>query len=143
MLTRSNRTLATAAVDPKFHPDADGRWPIYVSRNEDVRKIARQIRQDLPPASFAKIELRVLPDDPSKLDEQGLLYLPQPYVVPGGRLMKCTVGDSYFIQTGLLRDGELDLAKDMADNFVYEIREYGKILTPTGPTISLVRSRLF
>ena len=36
--------------------------------------------------------------------------------------------DTYFIQVGLLRDGEVEPAKDMADNFVYEIRNFGKIL---------------
>jgi alpha,alpha-trehalase len=36
--------------------------------------------------------------------------------------------DSYFIQLGLLKDGEIELAKNMADNFLYEIRRYGKIL---------------
>jgi alpha,alpha-trehalase len=140
VLTRSNHTLATAAVDPKFHADPDGRWPIYVSRSEDLRRIARQIRQELSPAAFAKIELRALPDDPSKLDEPGLLYLPHPYVVPGGRFNEMYGWDSFFIQTGLLRDGELDLAKDMADNFLYEIREYGKILN-ANRTYYLTRSQ--
>ena len=140
VLTRSNRTLATAAVDPKFHPDADGRWPIYVSRGEDVRKIARQIRQDLTTSAFSKIELCVLPEDPSKLDEPGLLYLPHPYVVPGGRFNEMYGWDSFFIQVGLLRDGELDLAKNMADNFLYEIREYGKILN-ANRTYYLTRSQ--
>ena len=140
VLTRSNRTLATAAVDPKFHPDPDGRWPIYVSKSEDVRRIARQIRQEMSPAAFAKIELRILPDDPSKLEEQGLLYLPNPYVVPGGRFNEMYGWDSYFIQVGLLRDGEIELAKDMADNFLYEIKEYGKILN-ANRTYYLTRSQ--
>jgi alpha,alpha-trehalase len=35
--------------------------------------------------SFAKIELRQLPDEHAAIREQGLLYLPFPYVVPGGR----------------------------------------------------------
>jgi len=140
LLTRSNHMLATAAVDPKFHADPDGRWPVYVSRSEDIRKIARQIRQELPPAAFAKIELRVLPDDPSKVDEPGLLYLPLPYVVPGGRFNEMYGWDSFFIQIGLLRDGELDLAKNMADNFLYEIREYGKILN-ANRTYYLTRSQ--
>ncbi len=48
--------------------------------------------------------------------------------------------DSYFIQLGLLRDGETDLAKDMADNFLYEIREYGKILN-ANRTYYLTRSQ--
>jgi alpha,alpha-trehalase len=140
VLTRSNHTLATAAVDPKFHPDPDGRWPIYVSRAEDIKKIARQIRQELSPANFAKIELRVLPEDTSKLEEPGLLYLPDPYVVPGGRFNEMYGWDSYFIQVGLLRDGEIDLAKDLADNFLYEIREYGKILN-ANRTYYLTRSQ--
>ena len=36
--------------------------------------------------------------------------------------------DSFFIEMGLLRDGQFGLAKDMADNFLYEVREYGKVL---------------
>src|SRR5437660_5992961 len=36
--------------------------------------------------------------------------------------------DSYFIALGLLRDGRIDLAKSMADNFIYEITRYGAIL---------------
>jgi alpha,alpha-trehalase len=34
--------------------------------------------------------------------------------------------DSYFILLGLVRDGELKLAKDMTDNCIYEIEHYGK-----------------
>jgi hypothetical protein len=64
----------------------------------------------------------------ARVQSQGLLYLPSPYVVPGGRFNEMYGWDSYFIQLGLLRDGEVILAKDMADNFLYEIREYGKIL---------------
>jgi hypothetical protein len=36
VLTRSNRNLATAAVDPKFKPLPNGRWPVYVPANENV-----------------------------------------------------------------------------------------------------------
>src|SRR5690348_6561634 len=48
--------------------------------------------------------------------------------------------DSYFIQKGLLRDGELELAKALVDNFLYEIREYGKILN-ANRTYYLTRSQ--
>jgi alpha,alpha-trehalase len=64
----------------------------------------------------------------TQLTEQGLLYLPRPYVVPGGRFNEMYGWDSYFIQIGLLHDGEIALAKDMTDDLVYEIRQYGKIL---------------
>jgi len=36
--------------------------------------------------------------------------------------------DSYFIQVGLLRDGETELAKNMIDNFLYQVEHYGKVL---------------
>jgi alpha,alpha-trehalase len=54
-----------------------------------------------------------------------VLYLPRAYVVPGGRFNEMYGWDRYFIQVGLLRDVEIDLARDMTDNFLYEIREYG------------------
>lgn len=140
VLTRSNRMLAAAVVDPKFHPGPDGRWPVYVSRNADSLRIQQQLRQELRPSDLEKIDLRTLPADLAALREPGLLYLPRPYVVPGGRFNEMYGWDSYFIQVGLLRDGEVDLARDLADNFLYEIREYGKILN-ANRTYYLTRSQ--
>jgi alpha,alpha-trehalase len=128
VLTRSNRNLANAAVDPKFKPLPNGRWPVYVPSKENPRLIADNLRHDMAPADFAKIEIRPLPADPARIQDQGLLYLPRPYVVPGGRFNEMYGWDSYFIQLGLLRDNDVPLARDMADNFLYEIRNYGKIL---------------
>lgn len=51
-----------------------------------------------------------------------------PFVVPGGRFNEMYGWDSYFESIGLIIDGKLDLAKAMADNFQYEINNYGKIL---------------
>ena len=127
-MTRSNRDLAKAAVDPKFHPLADGRWPVYLPASENAPAIERQLRAEMPPADFQKIEIRRLPLDLTKLQEPGLLYLPRPYVVPGGRFNEMYGWDSYFIQLGLLRDNQVGPAQDMADNFLYEIGNYGKIL---------------
>jgi alpha,alpha-trehalase len=127
-LTRSNARLADAAVDPKFKTAAGSRWPVYVSRKESLKNVEATLRSQMSQESFAKIELRQLPDDPREIREQGLLYLPHPYVVPGGRFNEMYGWDSYFIQVGLLRDGEIELAKDMADNFLYQIENYGKVL---------------
>ncbi|MGO4884501.1 MAG: trehalase family glycosidase [Bryobacteraceae bacterium] len=138
-LTRSNRNLATAAVDPKFSPLPNGRWPVYVPATENPRQIETQLRREMAPADMQKIEIRKLPDL-AQIKEQGLLYLPLPYVVPGGRFNEMYGWDSYFIQLGLLRDNDLDLAKDMADNFLYEIRNYGKILN-ANRTYYLTRSQ--
>ncbi len=128
VLTRSNRDLPKAAVDPKFHPDADGRWPVFVPRTENAPEIETRLEREIDPAAFKSIVIKPLPEDTSSMEEQGLLYLPRPYVVPGGRFNEMYGWDSYFIQVGLLRDNELDLAKDMTANFLYEVKNYGKIL---------------
>ena len=128
VLTRSNKDLPKAAVDPKFHPDADGRWPVFVPHTENASEIESALQKEIPPDAFKAIVIKVLPEDTSNMQEQGLLYLPKPYVVPGGRFNEMYGWDSYFIQLGLLRDNELELSKDMVDNFLYEIKNYGKIL---------------
>ena len=75
-----------------------------------------------------QIDIRTLPRDVLSIRDHGLLYLPRPYVVPGGRFNEMYGWDSYFIQVGLLRDGELERARDIVENFVYEILHYGTIL---------------
>jgi alpha,alpha-trehalase len=60
-------------------------------------------------------------------EENGNLY-GLPFVVPGGRFNEFYGWDSYFEALGLLADKRVDLAKSMVDNFIYEIRHYGKIL---------------
>ena len=64
----------------------------------------------------------------SEVQPPGLLYLPNSYVVPGGRFNEMYGWDSYFIIRGLVRDGELDLARNMIENFFFEIEHYGSIL---------------
>ena len=138
-LTRSNRGLASAAIDPKFRPDADGRWPVYVARTENLREVERDLRAQMTASDFARVELRALPANAGSA-APGLLYLPRPYVVPGGRFNEMYGWDSYFIQTGLLRDGELELARVMVENFLYEIERYGQILN-ANRTYYLTRSQ--
>ena len=124
-LTRSNAGLAKAAVDPKF--PVSGRAPVYVARDENFEDVAEKLRREMGESEFSRIDLRRLPANQSDISEQGLLYLPYPYVVPGGRFNEMYGWDSYFIQVGLLRNQEVRLAKNMTDNFLYEIAHYGKI----------------
>jgi alpha,alpha-trehalase len=65
---------------------------------------------------------------PSELPVEGLLYLPNPYVVPGGRFNEMYGWDSYFILLGLEHDGRRELARGMVENFFFEIAHYGAIL---------------
>lgn len=76
----------------------------------------------------------------SEVQPPGLLYLPNPYVVPGGRFNEMYGWDSYFIIRGLVRDGELDMARNMIENFFFEIEHYGAILN-ANRTYYLTRSQ--
>src|SRR4030095_5956814 len=125
-LTRSSAQLAKAAPDPKFKPMANGRWPVYVSSRENIKNIEQSLRAQMSPDDFATIEIRMLPEKLSEIQEHGLLYLPYPYVVPGGRFNEMYGWDSYFTQVGLVRDGEIQLARNMTDDFLYQIEHYGK-----------------
>ncbi len=127
-LTRSHKQLATAAEDPKFKPQPDGKWLVYIPADQNVQLISKQLNEEMAPADYAKIHLEALEQKGNSHQDAGLLYLPKPYVVPGGRFNEMYGWDSYFIQVGLLRDGLVPLAKDMADDFLYEVREYGKVL---------------
>ena len=83
-----------------------------------------------------KIEVRNLPRKithmgdvrVAEIPDEGLLYLPNPYVVPGGRFNEMYGWDSYFIILGLVEDKRVDLARDMVENFFFEIENYGAIL---------------
>jgi alpha,alpha-trehalase len=70
----------------------------------------------------------------------GLLFLEHPYVVPGGRFNEMYGWDSYFIIRGLLRAGDIDLARGMVDNFLFEIEHYGGVLN-ANRTYYLTRSQ--
>jgi alpha,alpha-trehalase len=102
---------------------------VYIAYTEDLDKIAKELAN-------CKVEVHRLPKpiknigdlDATKLPTPGLLYLPHPYVVPGGMFNEMYGWDSYFILRGLLVDGKNDLARGMVENFFYEIQNYGGIL---------------
>ena len=92
---------AVAAMQANCHVEVD-RLPRVIHRIGDVR--------------------------PTELPVEGLLYLPNRYVVPGGRFNEMYGWDSYFILLGLVRSGRNDLARGMVENFFFEIENYGAIL---------------
>ena len=83
-----------------------------------------------------KVDVQVLPRAigqfgdiaPSALARQGLLYLPHPYVVPGGFFNEMYGWDSYFIVLGLVADHREALARDMVENALFEVQYYGAVL---------------
>ena len=126
-LTRSARDLPKAAPDPKFRRAAGEPSPVYLAADESRTDTEQRLRAVLSAEELQRIELRTLPARADQVRDHGLLYVPYPYVVPGGRFNEMYGWDSYFIQLGLLRDGELELARNMTDNFLYEIEHYGMI----------------
>ena len=77
---------------------------------------------------------------PSDVATPGLLYLPNPYVVPGGRFNEMYGWDSYFILLGLLADHHVNVARGMVENFFFEIERYGNLLN-ANRTYYLTRSQ--
>jgi len=115
---------------------------LYLAAEESIPTAV----QDLP--QRCHIEVRHLPRaihhegdlSPDETPTPGLLYLPNKYVVPGGRFNEMYGWDSYFIILGLLADGRVDLARGMAENFFYEIEHYGSVLN-ANRTYYLTRSQ--
>ncbi len=89
----------------------------------DLEKRCGITAQQLPKAVTAPGQV-----DADHFSPHGLLYLPNPYVVPGGFFNEMYGWDSYFIIRGLLEDNKLDLARGQVENFFYEIEHYGAIL---------------
>jgi alpha,alpha-trehalase len=77
---------------------------------------------------------------PEELSAPGLLYLPHPYVVPGGRFNEMYGWDSFFIVLGLESDHKEILAKGIVDNFLFEVEQYGAVLN-ANRTYYLTRSQ--
>ena len=67
----------------------------------------------------------------AEIPVEGLLYLPNRYIVPGGRFNEMYGWDSYFIILGLVeekKEPDAKLAQGMVENFFFEIENYGAIL---------------
>ena len=156
---------ATPAPDPqKTRAYIDHTWDTLARSMDDCSafgdsKVATHpllyLPADLPtPSELAAvkrhchIEVAVLPRAIKQLGDfaseqlprQGLLYLPHPYVVPGGFFNEMYGWDSYFIVLGLLADHREAMARHMVDNQLFEVRYYGAVLN-ANRTYYLTRSQ--
>jgi alpha,alpha-trehalase len=59
--------------------------------------------------------------------KKDLFYLPYPYAVPGGIFQQLFYWDSYFMILGLKISKLHQLAKDIVNNFFYELKTFGLI----------------
>jgi alpha,alpha-trehalase len=139
-LYRSHLNLLEAARDPKLEHSPGQPYRVYISPQEDAAAIADLLQKAVPLEDWSQLQLQVLPADTTQIQEHGLLYLPHPYIVPGGRFNEMYGWDSYFIQLGLLRDGDLALATCMVEQLLYEVEHYGTVLN-ANRTYMLSRSQ--
>jgi len=124
-LTRSI-TDCKSLVDPKLKAAAVLYLPAGMAEPAEVRKLAGECNVRI---EHLPVEIHRLGEvDTSKIEPQGLLYLENKYVVPGGRFNEMYGWDSYFIVRGLLRAGRVELARGMVDNFFFEVENYGAML---------------
>ena len=144
-LSRSWEHLVEAASDPKL--GVRDRYPVFVSAQEDLPGLVRRVGQVLPPEELAQIEWKTLPPDikarpqiEGGIEGHGLLFLPHPYVVPGGRFNEMYGWDSYFINLGLLLSGRVEQARLMVENHLYQVEHYGRVLN-ANRTYYLTRSQ--
>ena len=115
-----------ALTDPKV----DAHPVLYVPAQFPVPAELREVskRCQVSVRSLPQV-IRQLGDvDPTRLPVQGLLYLPNAYVVPGGLFNEMYGWDSYFIVLGLLADQRSAVARDMVDNALFEVEYYGGVL---------------
>jgi len=140
VLTRTLADLPRAAVDPKMPHAAGAPWPVYLPASEDPAAVVARLHALLSPTELAKLDFLRLPPALVTVREPGLLFLPRPYVVPGGRFNEMYGWDSAFIVMGLVRDGQIGLARDIVDDFLYEVRHYAGVLN-ANRTYYLTRSQ--
>src|ERR1700724_4337905 len=135
--TRS-MTDCRSIVDPKIKAAPVLYLPANFEAPAAVHKLSTECNVRI---EHLPVEIHHLGEiDTRKIQPHGLLYLEHEYVVPGGRFNEMYGWDSYFIIRGLLREGRVELARGMVDNFFFEIEHYGAMLN-ANRTYYLTRSQ--
>src|SRR4051794_14084477 len=115
---RRSMTECSSLADPKVSEKPLLYFPQEMELPAEIKALEAECR-----ITVARLPKRIAHFgelDPKALSAHGLLYLPNPYVVPGGMFNEMYGWDSYFIIRGLLRDGETALAQGMVENFFFE-----------------------
>jgi alpha,alpha-trehalase len=136
-LTRSTSSCG-AASDPKVSASPVIYLPADFDSPQDLDEMKRVCKVTI--AHLPQVIHQLGTTDADSIQPPGLLYLKNKYVVPGGRFNEMYGWDSYFILRGLLRDGRVELARGMVENFFFEIEHYGAVLN-ANRTYYLTRSQ--
>ncbi len=101
----------------------------FIEKNFSLPEVySSDYKSDLTKSTEQHIEdlWKVLTRSP---DETGgsLIQLPHPYIVPGGRFREIYYWDSYFTMLGLKASGNIEMIRNMIDNFAFLIDMVGYI----------------
>ncbi|HTV82742.1 MAG TPA: trehalase family glycosidase [Acidobacteriaceae bacterium] len=123
-------------VDPKVKTRPVLYLPVDLPEPADVAALphACDVRVERLPVKIERMGQKLPPLEP------GLLYLPNTYIVPGGRFNEMYGWDSYFMILGLIEDGQTEMAQGIVENFFFEIKHYGGVLN-ANRTYYLTRSQ--
>jgi alpha,alpha-trehalase len=110
-------------------PYVRGKQVLYLPKDLPMPQSVRDLQKCGVEVLRLPVPIRRLGDlNPATLAQQGYLYLPHPYVVPGGFFNEMFGWDSYFIELGLIADHRDALARDMVENMLFEVAHYGGVL---------------
>jgi alpha,alpha-trehalase len=124
-LTRSQDDCKSL-VDPKIKTRPVMYLPAQFTAPQDLLEAQKRCNIDVHTLPHRVAQLGDI--DATKLPVQGLLYLPHPYVVPGGFFNEMYGWDSYFIVLGLEADHRTAMVRNMVDNALFEVQYYGGVL---------------
>lgn len=121
----------SAGSDSLFHVPSDWapRPPHLITlSNRTLRDWALELH-----GLWLQLSRRALPSVREFPARFSLLWLPHPYIIPGGRFLECYHWDSFWIVLGLLRGGLVDTATDMTRNALHMVRSFGFVPNGEGP----------
>ncbi|XP_072049493.1 trehalase-like [Amphiura filiformis] len=104
--------------------------PEFLSKIKDhtLREWAKDLNR-----LWKKLGRKIKPDVCDNQDRYTLIYLEQPFIIPGGRFREFYYWDSYWIMKGLLVCGMTTTVRGMLSNFAYLADKFGFI--PNGNRI--------
>ncbi|XP_068146582.1 trehalase-like [Drosophila tropicalis] len=104
--------------------------PPYVTKicDNELKKFAYKLNDQ-----WKQLGRQISNDVQQNPDMYSLIYVPNPFIIPGGRFREYYYWDSYWIIIGLLASGMYQTARGMIDNFLSIVRQYGFI--PNGGRI--------
>uniref|UniRef100_F1KYV0 Trehalase n=1 Tax=Ascaris suum TaxID=6253 RepID=F1KYV0_ASCSU len=112
----ANGTMSDWVDDPEYLISID---------DNEMRRFALEIH-----ALWKKLCRTIKKEVKEYPQRYSLLYVPNEFIIPGGRFRELYYWDSYWVVKGLIASGMHETAKHVIENFRYLIHQYGFI--PSG-----------